>query len=102
SVSAWAGSGRHPTDRRCGSDTADIGGADLSSATYGYRLDTFRGGRGGADATPSTWLSCSCDHGVGEEPDWTFSAYDRGFCGATNRPAKGSEIALAPSPQNWT
>jgi hypothetical protein len=28
--------------------------------------------------------------------------YFAGFCAATNRPAKGSEIALAPSPQNWT
>src|SRR5215467_14133738 len=52
-----------PRDRRCGFDTADIGGADLASATYGYRLDTFRGGRVGADATPSTWLSFSYDHG---------------------------------------
>ena len=65
-----------PTDRRGGFDTADIGGADLSSATYGYRLDTFRGGKGGADATPSTWLSFSWEHGFDEEPNRRFSAYD--------------------------
>src|SRR5262245_16443233 len=42
SVAGRAGSGRRPTDRHGGSDTADIAGADLSSATYGCKIDTFR------------------------------------------------------------
>jgi len=36
-----------PTDRRCGSDTADTGGADLSIVRYGCRLDTGQRWRGG-------------------------------------------------------
>src|SRR5262245_42181260 len=43
SVAGRAGSCRRPKDRHCGSDTEDIGGADLSSATYGCKIDTFRG-----------------------------------------------------------
>ena len=31
-----------PRDGRCGSDTEDMGGADLASATSGWRIDTCR------------------------------------------------------------
>ena len=42
SGSALAGSGTSPKDRRGGSDSGDTGVGALSTATYGYRIDTLR------------------------------------------------------------